>query len=69
MLSRDEEFREAFGALREEVVRQDAGLMTIKTVSRRNWPSVAAGEELGEQLFTTGYEPLDESATVRAAVS
>lgn len=69
VLWREAEFRDAFAALRDEVTRQDAGLMTIKTVSRRNWPAVPAGRELGDQPFTTWYEPLEEPALVRAAVS
>lgn len=37
-LSRDGSYRRDYEALVEEVRRQDAGLMTIKTLSRRNWP-------------------------------
>ena len=69
VLWRDERFRDAFTALREEVRRQDAGLMTIKTAARRNWPSVAGGEELGDQAFDTWYEPLADPEPIRAAVS
>lgn len=65
LLWRDAAFRDAFGALREEVQRQDAGLMVIKAVARRPWPS---GEETGQE-FTTWYEPLAEAPAVRAAVS
>ena len=39
VLWRDEAYRADYEALVREVDRQDAGLMTIKTVSRRNWPS------------------------------
>ena len=38
VLWRDPRFRDDYGALVEEVTRQDVGLMTIKSVSRRNWP-------------------------------
>lgn len=69
VLWRDEAFRDDFEALREEVRRQDAGLMTIKTVARRNWPDVGAGEPLGQQPFSTWYEPLSEPDVIRAAVS
>ena len=41
VLWRDEAYRADYEALVEEVSRQDAGLMTIKTVSRRNWPDGA----------------------------
>ena len=47
----------------EEVRRQDAGLMTIKTVSRRNWP------EGGDQTYATWYEPYDAQDRITAAVS
>jgi aryl-alcohol dehydrogenase-like predicted oxidoreductase len=66
VLSRDESYRRDFEALVEEVVRQDAGLMTIKTVSRRNWPD---GNPLGEQRWATWYEPFEEQWLVDAAVS
>lgn len=64
VLWRDPAFREDFDALRAEVLRQDAGLMTIKTVSRRNWPDADA-----EHPQTTWYEPLTDVEAVRAAVS
>jgi len=69
VLWRDSGFREHYRALVEEVRRQDVGLMTIKTVARRNYADVAAGEPLGEQPFTTWYEPLAEPEQLRAAVS
>jgi aryl-alcohol dehydrogenase-like predicted oxidoreductase len=68
-LGADPAFRDAFGALVEEARRQDAGLMTIKTAARRNWPGVAASGEVGSQRYTTWYEPLDEPERIRAAVS
>jgi aryl-alcohol dehydrogenase-like predicted oxidoreductase len=68
-LWRDETFRDAFTALTDEVRRQDAGLMTIKTVARRNWPDVGRGEELGDQPYTTWYEPHVDAQRIRAAVS
>ena len=64
VLWREDEFRFAYGALVDEVRRQDVGLMTIKTVARRNWP-----DPQGEQRYTTWYEPLDEAERIRAAVS
>lgn len=63
VLWRDEAFRDAYGALVAEVQRQDAGLMTIKTVSRRNWPQGA------EATHTTWYEPYTEAERIRAATS
>ncbi|GAB3598009.1 aldo/keto reductase [Angustibacter peucedani] len=63
------EFADAYAALVEEVRRQDVGLMTIKAVARRNWPGVGAGEDVGDQRYTTWYEPLDEAEAIRAAVS
>ena len=64
MLWRDDEFRDAYDALVAEVRTQDAGLMTIKSVSRRNWP-----DPDGEHPYATWYEPLDQAERIRAAVS
>ena len=66
VLGRDEGYRRDFEALVEEVKRQDAGLMTIRAISRRNWPE---GDPLGEQRYATWYEPFDEREKIRAAVS
>ena len=63
VLWRDESYRGDYQTLVEEVVRQDVGLMTIKTVSRRNWPDGA------DRSFATWYEPYDDQARVTAAVS
>jgi aryl-alcohol dehydrogenase-like predicted oxidoreductase len=66
VLSTDEGYSEDFGALVEEIGRQDAGLMTIKTVSRRNWPQ---GNPVEGQRRATWYEPFEEQEYVDAAVS
>jgi aryl-alcohol dehydrogenase-like predicted oxidoreductase len=66
VLSTDEGYRRDFEALVEEIRRQDAGLMTIKTVSRRNWPE---GDPLEGQRRATWYEPFEEQEYVDAAVS
>jgi aryl-alcohol dehydrogenase-like predicted oxidoreductase len=63
VLWRDPAFRSNYEALVEEVRRQDAGLMTIKTASRRNWPDDA------EQTHSTWYEPFTDDERIRAAVS
>jgi len=63
VLWRDEAYRADYEAVVQEVLRQDAGLMTIKTVSRRNWP------EGREHHYATWYEPYDEQARITAAVS
>jgi aryl-alcohol dehydrogenase-like predicted oxidoreductase len=63
VLWRDPAFRTDFEALVDEVRRQDVGLMTIKTASRRNWP------EGSEQTHATWYEPLTDAERIRAAVS
>lgn len=63
VLWRDESYRADYEALVAEVQRQDAGLMTIKTVSRRHWPD---GDD---QRYTTWYEPYDDQARITAAVS
>ena len=66
ILSMDEGYRRDFQALVEEIKRQNAGLMTIKTVSRRNWPE---GSPLEGQRRATWYEPFEEQEYVDAAVS
>ena len=66
ILSTDEDYRGDFEALVGEIKRQDAGLMTIKTISRRNWPT---GDPTGDQRYATWYEPFDRQEYVDAAVS
>src|ERR687889_2775984 len=66
VLSTDENYRRDFDALVEEVRRQDAGLMTIKTISRRNWPE---GNPVEGQRRATWYEPFEEQEYIDAAVS
>jgi aryl-alcohol dehydrogenase-like predicted oxidoreductase len=66
VLSTDEGYSRNFEALVEEMGHQDAGLMTIKTVSRRNWPE---GNPLEGQRRATWYEPFEEQEYVDAAVS
>lgn len=63
VLARDAGYLRDYEALVEEVQRQDAGLMIIKTVSQRNWPDGA------EKTYTTWYEPLDEQRSITAAVA
>jgi aryl-alcohol dehydrogenase-like predicted oxidoreductase len=64
VLWRDAAYRVDYEALVAEAQRQDVGLMTIKTVSRRNWPAGPEGAP-----YTTWYEPLTDGARIRAAVS
>ena len=56
-------YREDFLGLVEDCRRDDVGLMTIKTVSRRNWP------EGHDQSYTTWYEPWDDPEHIDAAVA
>ncbi|MGH9103028.1 MAG: aldo/keto reductase [Acidimicrobiales bacterium] len=63
VLGTDPRYRAAYEALVEEVRAQDVGLMTIKTVPRRNW----LPED--HQRYATWYEPFDEQERVTAAVS
>lgn len=65
VLSRDPAYRDAYDALVDEVARQDAGLMIIKTVARQNWPDGGSGGH----RYATWYEPLDDQRTITAAVS
>lgn len=66
VLSTDGNYRRDFETLVEEIDLQDAGLMTIKTVSRRNWTE---GNPLEGQRRATWYEPFEEQVYVDAAVS
>jgi predicted aldo/keto reductase-like oxidoreductase len=66
VLSKDEGYRADYVALVEEVKRQDAGLLIIKTISRRNWPE---GDPTSGQRYATWYEPFDRQEHVDAAVS
>ena len=66
ILSTDENYRADYEALVEELRRQDAGLMIIKTISRRNWPE---GDPTGDQRYTTWYEPFDRQDYIDAGVS
>jgi aryl-alcohol dehydrogenase-like predicted oxidoreductase len=63
VLWRNDSYRADYEALVAEVRTQDVGLMTIKTVSRRNWPEGAA------HSHSTWYEPYDDQARITAAVS
>src|SRR5688500_5828645 len=65
ILSTDEGYRADYEALVEEVRIQDAGLMIIKTISRRNWPEGGADGH----KYTTWYEPFDQQEYIDAAVS
>jgi aryl-alcohol dehydrogenase-like predicted oxidoreductase len=66
ILSTDEGYRADYEALVAEIRRQDVGLMTIKTISRRNWPE---GDPTSDQKYTTWYEPFDRQEHIDAAVS
>ncbi|MBA2774496.1 MAG: aldo/keto reductase [Nocardioidaceae bacterium] len=64
VLWRNQQYRSDYQALVAEVQRQDAGLMTIKAVSRRVWPDEDAGRS-----YATWYEPFDDQQRISAAVS
>jgi aryl-alcohol dehydrogenase-like predicted oxidoreductase len=66
ILSTDEGYRADYEALVEEIRRQDAGLLIIKSISRRNWPE---GDPLDDQRYATWYEPFDRQEYIDAAVS
>lgn len=61
VLSLDSAYLADYEALVAEVSAQGAGLMIIKTVSRRNWP------EGRDHSHTTWYEPFDDQERVTAA--
>jgi predicted aldo/keto reductase-like oxidoreductase len=64
VLGRDPVYLADYQALVAEVQAQDAGLMIIKTVSRRNWPEGPEGHGYG-----TWYEPFDDQERISAAVA
>ena len=66
ILSTDAGYRADYEALVEEVKRQDAGLLIIKSISRRNWPE---GNSTSGQRYATWYEPFDRQEHVDAAVA
>jgi len=66
ILSTDDDYRRDFRALVGEIKRQDAGLMAIKAISKRNWPE---GDPEDDQRYTTWYEPFDRQEHIDAAVS
>lgn len=63
VLYNNSEYRQRFEALVAEVQRQDAGLMTIKTVAKGEWKSPEA------QRYATWYEPFDEQEFIDQCVS
>lgn len=62
-LHQDPVFRAAFEELSDEAARQDAGLMVIKSVARRNW------RRDEQHRYATWYEPFDDQRRITAAVS
>jgi predicted aldo/keto reductase-like oxidoreductase len=64
VLAQDPAYLADYQALVAEVQAQDAGLMIIKSVARRNWPPQPATHDYG-----TWYEPFDDQARISAAVA
>jgi aryl-alcohol dehydrogenase-like predicted oxidoreductase len=64
VLGQDPAYVADYQALVAEVQAQDAGLMIIKTLSRRNWP-----EEPDGHTYATWYEPFDDQQRISAAVA
>ena len=60
VLSLDPTYMGEYEGLVGEVRNQNAGLMLIKAISRRNWPN-------GSRPYTTWYEPFDDRERVTAA--
>jgi len=63
VLAADPSFARDFHALQARCQRDDVALMTIKTVSRRNWPDGA------DQSYATWYEPWDSPEHIDACVA
>jgi aryl-alcohol dehydrogenase-like predicted oxidoreductase len=62
VLSQRAPYADSYRALAEDCRSRDVALRLIKTVARRNWTTA-------DHRYTTWYEPLDQLAQVRAAVS
>jgi aryl-alcohol dehydrogenase-like predicted oxidoreductase len=63
VLGQDPAYLADYQALVAEVQAQDAGLMIIKSASRRNWP------EPEGHAYGTWYEPFDDQERIDAAVA
>ncbi|MEO6715117.1 MAG: aldo/keto reductase [Mycobacteriales bacterium] len=63
VLSQDAAYLAGYEALVAEVQRRDVAFMTIKTVSRRNWP------DLDNKSHATWYEPFADQFNIDAAVA
>ena len=63
VLAQDPAYLADYQALVAEAQAQDAGLMIIKSASRRNWP------EPGGHAYGTWYEPFDDQERIDAAVA
>jgi hypothetical protein len=59
----EDAYRRDLEALEDEIRAQDAGLMFIKAVARNLW------QPEPKHRFDTWYEPLDQQATIDAAVA
>jgi len=55
-------YAEDFAALVQAVQDADAGLMTIKMIARRPWPT-------DERPYSTWYEPFDDQRYISAAIA
>ncbi|MCW2817295.1 MAG: aldo/keto reductase [Marmoricola sp.] len=55
-------YAEDYAALVEAVQAADAGLMTIKMIARRPWPTP-------EQRYSTWYEPFDDQQHINASIA
>jgi aryl-alcohol dehydrogenase-like predicted oxidoreductase len=64
VLSQRTAFADSYHALAEDCRARGVALRLIKTVARRNWP-----EPDGPHRYATWYEPIDDAAQVRAALS
>ena len=63
VLGQDPAYLADYQALLAEVQAQDAGLMIIKSASRRNWPQPDG------HAYGTWYEPFDDQERIDAAVA
>jgi Aldo/keto reductase family len=69
VLATDPSYAADFHALVAACEQADAGLMTIKTVARRNWPDGAVGVVGAQHAYATWYEPWDDPEHIDACVA
>jgi aryl-alcohol dehydrogenase-like predicted oxidoreductase len=61
MMMQNEDYSRFFGELQKLCTRKNVAMQTIKSIARRPWP--------GERVFSTWYQPLEDTDALGSAVS